>query len=113
MLLCPSEKTTHLPHVTLSNFSLPEEPPIQCVIEVAGRENWEWTTAQVKAKVKQQAIVAVAMAMAGVATAVPTAATAAAAAAATAAANPSVAARETVWSNASKVAAAHRQPDHL
>ena len=27
MLLCPSEKTTHLPHVTLSNISLPEEPP--------------------------------------------------------------------------------------
>ena len=26
MLLCPSVKTTHLPHVTLSNISLPEEP---------------------------------------------------------------------------------------
>ena len=31
MLLCLSEKTTHLPRVTLSNISLPEEPPWQGV----------------------------------------------------------------------------------
>ena len=27
MLLCPSGKTAHLPHVTLSNILLLEEPP--------------------------------------------------------------------------------------
>ena len=37
MLLCPSGKTTHLPHVTLSDISLPEEPPCSRMVDHARR----------------------------------------------------------------------------